>query len=199
MSKRYDRSYFERWYRDPSTRVADRGELERKVSMLVSLAEYFLGHPVQRILDIGCGEGNWRAPLLRHLPDADYLGLDPSEYVVERFGRRRNIHRMDFAQLAEQRFSAPFDLVICANVLQYLDATEIRAGLSGFDELLNGVAFMETYARGDQVEGDRDGFRARNASWYRQAFEQAGLRQCGPHTWLSACIVPELSALEILR
>lgn len=197
MAKRYDRDYFERWYRDPATRVADPAELKRKVAMVVSLAEYFLGRPLARILDVGCGEGNWRAPLLRLRPDAFYLGLDPSAWAVQRFGRKRNIHRMAFGQLAGQRFDAPFDLILCANVLPYLEAAEIRAGLSGFAELLDGMAFLETWVRGDQVEGDHDGFRARNASWYRKAFGAAGLRQCGPHAWLSASIAPELGALEL--
>lgn len=197
MGKLYDRSYFDHWYRDPATRVADRLEVKRKVAMAVSLAEYFLARPVRRILDVGCGEGDWRAPLLRLRPNAEYLGLDSSDYVVERFGRRRNIHRMDFAQLAEQRFSAPFDLIICANVLHYLDATELRAGLSGFGELLDGVAFIETWVRGDQLEGDRVDYRARNASWYRKAFHAAGLRQCGPHAWLHAEIAADGCALDL--
>ncbi len=196
-SKSYDRAYFDRWYREPATRVSDRGALTRKVAMVVALSEYVLGRPVRRVLDVGCGEGNWRAPLLKLRPRAHYLGLDPSDYAVQRFGQRRNIHRMGFGQLAEQRFSEPFDLIICANVLQYLGADEIRRGLSGFAELLSGMAFVETYVRGDRVDGDRDGFRARNAGWYRKVFAEAGLQQCGPHAWLSADIGDELSALEL--
>lgn len=195
--KRYDRAYFDRLYRDPATRVNDRAEVKRKTAMMVGLAEYYLGHPIERVLDIGCGEGNWRAPLLKLRPRAYYLGIDSSEYVVRRFGHSRNIHLMDFASLAEQRFSAPFDLIICANVLHYLKAGEIRRGLSGFAELLDGMAFVETYARGDQVDGDRQNFTARNPGWYRKAFAQAGLVACGPHAWLNAELAADMSALEL--
>lgn len=194
--KRYDRAYFDRLYRDPATRVNDRAEVKRKSAMMVGLAEYFLGRPIERVLDVGCGEGNWRTPLLKLRPRAHYLGIDSSEYVVQRFGRSRNIHLMDFASLAEQRFSAPFDLIVCANVLHYIKAADIRRGLSGFAELLDGMAFVETYTRSDQVEGDRDHFTARNPGWYRKAFAEVGLVACGPHAWLSADIADELSALE---
>lgn len=198
MSKRkcYDRAYFDRLYRDRATRVITRSEVQRKAAMIVSLTEYFLGRPIRRVLDVGCGEGDWRAPLLKLRPQLFYLGLDTSEYVLARFGRRRNIHPMGFEQLAEQRFNEPFDLIICANVLQYLATDEIRRGLSGFAELLEGVAFIETYVRGDRVEGDHDGFKARNASWYRKTFTDAGLVACGPQAWLSTDIADGLSAME---
>ena len=33
-------------------------------------------HPVQRILDLGCGQGHCRAALLQRFPDAQWLGVD---------------------------------------------------------------------------------------------------------------------------
>lgn len=195
--KRYDRAYFDRWYRAPATRVTGAAGLARRAALAVALAEYCLERPVRRVLDVGCGEGNWRAPLLKLCPNASYLGLDPSEYAVARFGRRRNLHRMDFAQLAEQRFGEPFDLIVCANVLQYLKPGEIRRGLSGFGELLHGVAFLEVYARGDRVDGDSDGFHDRAAGWYRKVFGEAGLAQCGPQAWVNQELAQELTRMEL--
>lgn len=198
-TKQYDRAYFDRWYRSGGSGARHRAELGRKVAMVVALAEYFLGHPLRRVLDVGCGEGHWRAPLKRLRPEVHYLGLDPSGYAVQRFGRARNIHPLAFGQLAEQRFVAPFDLIICANALQYIGPAEVRRGLSGFAELLEGMAFIETYVRGDEVDGDADGFRQRNASWYRKAFAEAGLVACGPHAWLSAALADGAPALELPR
>ena len=43
------------------------------------------------VLDIGAGEGRWRAELRRMRPAIRYVGVDPSEYVVARHGQRRNI------------------------------------------------------------------------------------------------------------
>ena len=88
-----------------------RGETSRKVNMVVALAEYYLGRPISNVLDIGCGEGVWRAPLLKLRPGITYLGLDSSEYAIRRFGRSRNLHMAQFTDLAELRFDRRFDVI----------------------------------------------------------------------------------------
>ena len=62
--KAYDQAYFDRWYRDPKARVATRAAVKRKTAMVVGIAEALLQRPVKTVLDVGCGEGTWRAPLL---------------------------------------------------------------------------------------------------------------------------------------
>ena len=101
MAKRYDRDYFDRWYRRGGIGGARR--LARKVALAVAMAEYQLERPVRTVLDIGCGEGAWRAPLLKLRPDARYLGFDSSEYAVRRFGRQRNLHLAHFGDFAQLR------------------------------------------------------------------------------------------------
>ena len=65
------------------------------------------------ILDAGCGIGLLRAPLLRAFPRAHYTGLEYSDYLCERYG---------WTQGSLANFRAdPFDLVVCYDVLQYLD------------------------------------------------------------------------------
>ena len=73
MPKTYDRAYFDKWYRDPRHSVASLGELKRKIAMVVAQAEYYLGRPIRNVLDVGCGEATWRAPL-RALPSAHRCG-----------------------------------------------------------------------------------------------------------------------------
>ena len=83
MSKHYDHAYFERWYRDPALKSAAIGgsaRLARKVALAVATAEYHLERPIRSVLDIGCGEGAWRAPLRRLRPRVQYLGFESSEY-----------------------------------------------------------------------------------------------------------------------
>src|SRR5690349_16040445 len=89
--KSYDEAYFKRWYRDPRTRVHTPEAVRRKVRMVVGIAEYFLGRKLRSVLDVGAGEGTWRREIRRIRPDVRYLGVDPSEWVVARHGRRRNI------------------------------------------------------------------------------------------------------------
>lgn len=195
MSKRYDAHYFDRWYR--GSWIGSKAGLARKVAMAVAVAEYHLQRPVRSVLDIGCGEGAWRAPLLKLRPKLKYLGFDGSEYAVRRYGSRRNLHLARFGEFAELRPSAPADLLVCSDVLHYLSARELDRGLPGLVELCGGVAFLETFAREDEAEGDEDDFQSRPASFYRKRFEALGLRQAGSHCWLSPRLVPDATALEI--
>lgn len=194
MGKHYDRHYFDRWYRE--RRIARPSALRRKVALAVATAEYHLERPLRSVLDVGCGEGAWRAPLLRLRPTLHYLGLDTSRYAVERFGRKRNLRPGAFGDLAEQRFDARFDLLVCADVLHYLDDDEIRRGLSGLADLCHGVAFIEVYCAEDDVEGDLHGFHPRPAGWYRNAFADAGLVACGNHAYLMPACAERATALE---
>lgn len=198
MSKTYDQAYFDRWYRDRSQRVITPQVLARKVRMVLAVAEFHLGHPVRSVLDVGCGEAPWRAELLRQLPKVDYLGLDASEYVVARFGASRNIRPLRFGQLAEQRFAASVDLLVCADVLHYVSSAELARGLSGFAELCHGLAYLEVMCADDDFVGDHEGWIARTATWYRRRFAQAGFISCGQHCYLSRDLRSQAMALEVL-
>ena len=196
MPKTYDSDYFEKWYRHPRHAVGTRQELQRKVAMAVAVAEYYLARPLRSVLDVGCGEAPWRAPLRALRPSIEYRGLDASEYAVRRYGRSRNIALARFGQLAELRFDTRFDLVVCSDVLHYLKPAEIRAGLGGLVEMLEGVAFIEVFTRSDAVDGDREGFQARTPDWYLRTFRDAGLLACGSHCYLGPRLMKSVAALE---
>lgn len=196
MTKRYDRAYFDRWYRPPGGTPGGTALLRRKVALAVAVCEYYLGREVRSVLDIGCGEGAWRAPLRRLRPGVEYLGLDSSDYAIGRYGRARNLRRVDFAQLAELRFDRSADLLVCSDVLHYLDADTLRRGLSGFAELGHGLAWIELFCGGDPVEGDEEGWYRRPASFYRKAFAEAGLLAVGSHAYLLPPLHTEAVALE---
>jgi len=195
MEKQYDREYFDRWYHRGD--IGGRQRLARKVALAVATAEYHLERPLRTVLDIGCGEGAWRAPLLKLRPKARYLGFDSSEYAIARHGRRRNLHYARFADFAQLRPCAPVDLLVCSDVLHYLTAREIDRGLPGLAELCGGVAFLEAFGREDQAEGDEHDFKQRPALFYRRRFEAAGLRMLGSHCWLSPALAAVATKLEV--
>ena len=195
--KQYDAAYFRRWYRGRN--ATPRAELARKVAMAVAIAEFYLQRPIRSVLDVGCGEGAWRAPLLRLRPKLRYQGVDASEYAVARHGRARNIALASFGQLGQLRFGEPADLLVCADVIHYVPTAELRRGLAGFEELCDGVAFLELYARGDDIRGDHVGYLARPAASYRRWFREAGFVACGSHAYLSPNLRANAVALEILE
>ncbi len=198
MNKTYDQAYFDRWYRDPKHRVLTPTELQRKIALTLGIAEFHLGHEVRSVLDVGCGEGAWRAALLKQRPQLEYLGLDSSEYAVARYGVPRNLRLLGFGQLAEQRFETSVDLLICADVMHYLPTRELNRGLSGFAELCHGVAYLEVMCAEDDFVGDHQGYLKRNARWYRRAFANAGFIGCGNHCYLSAELRQQAMALELV-
>ncbi len=196
--KSYDEAYFTKWYRDPRTRVHTPDSVRRKVRMVVGIAEYFLGRKLRSVLDIGAGEGVWRREIRRMRPGVRYLGVDPSEYVVARHGRRRNIRLGRFEELPALRLGRGHDLIVCADMLQYVPDAALGPGVRHLASLLGGVAYLEAYTRGDDMEGDLDGWHPRSKAQYRRVFADAGLVACGMHCHLSPRVARNAVELELV-
>jgi SAM-dependent methyltransferase len=194
--KVYDKPYFDRFYRHPTDRVSTKTGLERKVRLAVGVAEFLMARPVRTVLDIGCGEAPWHSVLRRMRPEVRYLGIDSSEYVVERFGATRNIKRGDVAHLDRLRLPRRVDLVVCADVLQYVDTKTVERALRGIRRVLGGVAYIEMFVTEDEMEGDRDGWQERSAAEYRRMLRRVGLTQCGPYCFVNTSDLDMLNALE---
>jgi SAM-dependent methyltransferase len=194
--KRYDRAYFDRWYR--SEGFGSRVRLDRKVAYALGAAEYLLDRPVRRVLDVGCGEGQWSVALRGQRPGIHYVGIDPSAYAVERYGRRRGVRLGGIADLGHDDFDigGAFDLVICCDVLPYVPAAEVRRGLAGMARRLAGVAFVEIWTSSDGVEGDLEQFHRRTARTYERWLCDAGLVRLGPHLYTTPASAGGLAAFE---
>jgi hypothetical protein len=129
-------------------------------------------------------------------PGLEYIGVDSSPYVVERFGRSRGIRIGTLGTLSEAGLPAPFDLVVCADMLHYVPLGELRRGLGTIRALTGGIAFLEALTTADGVAGDTRGFHRRSAVVYRRLFREAGLIQCGPHCWAGLDLAERMAALE---
>ncbi|MAL03035.1 MAG: methyltransferase [Arenimonas sp.] len=197
MKKVYDRDYFDNWYRRRD--LGGPAALARKVALAVATTEYHLGRPIRSVLDVGCGEGAWRSPLLKLRPGLNYMGLDSSDYAIDRYGASRNLHWMPFGDLAAVGFSRPVDLLVCSDVMHYLSDEELQRGLKEFARLCHGVAFLEVFAEGDDIIGDLRELHRRPATWYRRAFGKAGFTAIGSHLYLSEALAERATALELPR
>lgn len=195
-AKHYDRGYFDKWYRDPRHAVVHGHVLSRRVQLAVAAAEYLLERPIRSVLDVGCGEARWRAPLLRARPGLRYIGVDGSAYAVERYGRERGIRHARLAELGRLKLGGPFDLIVCSDVLHYVPDAEARAALRAIARLLGGVAFVEVFTREDETEGDDEAFQPRPAAAYRRMFRAAGLTHVGLHCWVGRRLARELVSFE---
>ena len=153
-SKAYDRAYFDRWYRDPEHRVATRADVARKAAMVVGIAESLLQRRVRSVLDVGCGEAPWRSALRRLRPAVRYTGVDPSPYVINRFGASRNIRLGTFGGLDALDLGGRFDLIVCCDVHQYVSPGDLAQELRAVAAHLGGVAYLEAYTSADEIDGD---------------------------------------------
>ena len=194
--KVYDQTYFNRWYRDPSDRVSTRDSLVRKIRMAVSVTEFLLGREIRSVLDVGCGEAPWFRVLKRLRPKARYVGVDSSDYVIERFGAERNIRHGSFGALGAVKSLRKSDLVVCADVLQYVETRDVERGLRAIRKLLGGVAYVEAFTTEDEMEGDRVDWHERSAAEYRRLFRRAGLTHCGPYCYTNLDELDSLNSFE---
>lgn len=195
-AKSYDQSYFDKWYRDPGHRVITPAAARRKVHLALSVAEYYLEHPVRTVLDVGCGEGHWHPLLTRLRPGLRYTGVDSSPYAVERFGRRRNLILGDFSNLDHLGLADGYDLIVCSDTLYYVAGAALREGFGALVNRLAGVAFLEAYASDVALRGDIENLEIRTDAFYRRLFRRHGLVSCGSHCYVSAERAGTVTALE---
>ncbi len=176
----FDREYYRRYYYDPRTAVTTRREMKARACLIAAFTEH-VGLPVRRILDAGCGTGLLRAPLERLLPRAEYVGLEASSYLCGRYGWQQG-------RIEQYRGTPVFDLVICYDVLQYLDARAAARALSNLGRLCRGVLYFSALTRRDW-EWNCDPVRTdsnvhlRVADWYRRRLRR-NFREVGTGFWL---------------
>lgn len=199
----YDKAYFDKWYRSRQHRVRTPAQVRRIVHFTVAAAEYVLDRPIRTVLDVGAGEGNWQPLLTALRPSITYVGVEPSEYAVQRFGRRRGLRAGSVETLGALELHATwpegFDLVVCSGVLNYVSDRAIGDALEQLQLHTGGVAFLELFTKDDEIEGDIATMRPRSAAWYRERVRRASLVPCGLHLYAPADRAAGLSALETGR
>ena len=164
----FDSSFYRRFYLTPASQVVSRADAERRAA-LIALAVQELDVPVRRILDAGCGLGRFRRPLLKAFPNATYLGLELSPYLCRKYGWIRG-------SIADYRGRGQFDLVICNDVLQYLDDRSAARATENLARLCRGVLHLHAPTEqdfADRIDRDTTDFNVhlRTGAWYRRRLE----------------------------
>ena len=176
----FDLEYYQRFYFNRRTAVTSKAEMRARARLIAGCVDY-LGLPVAKILDAGCGVGLLRAPLLRSLKRASYTGLEFSDYLCQRYGWLQG-------SIETYRSRKRFDLVICYDVLQYLPAMRARRAIANLARLCRGALYFGALTLEDwrencdqrrthRIEGLRRG------TWYRRELSRA-FRPLGCGLWL---------------
>jgi SAM-dependent methyltransferase len=176
----FDRAYYQRYYFDPKTAVNSNREVRARATLIAAYADH-IGLPVRRILDMGCGTGGLKGRLLRLLPRSTYTGVEVSEYLCNRYG-------WEHSSVEDYRSRVPFDLVVCYDVVQYLDDRAAARAIQNLARLCRGLLYFTALTRDDwehncdQRRTDRN-VHLRPGEWYRKHLRRP-FREIGAGFWL---------------
>ena len=176
----FDQAYYERFYYDPQTAVTNRKEMQSRARLIAAYAQH-TGLPTRRILDAGCGTGLLKPWLKRYLPRSSYTGIEASEYLCKKYGWQHST-------IESYKPAAPFDIVVCYDVVQYLDSATATRALSNLGRLCRGVLYFTALTRVDwehncdQTRTDPN-VNLRSAQWYRSRLK-GHFREAGAGFWL---------------
>jgi trans-aconitate methyltransferase len=161
----FDSAYFRKFYFNAATRVTSAAEMRGRAQLIAAILQH-TGVPVRRILDAGCGIGLLRAPFAAALPRARYVGLEASDYLCTRYQWTPG-SVVDFAP------RTPSDLVVCYDVLQYLDDRDASRAIQNLAKLTRAALYVSALTREDwrdncdRTRTDRR-VHLRSGDWYRR-------------------------------
>ena len=178
-NEKFDRAYFERYYGAHPI---------HSVNEIAHLAT-----PVRSVLEVGAGVGDWSNWYRTLHPTVRVTSTDVSEHACATFGHERR----DIAQWAPKR---PFDLVICTDVLQYLDDRAATRALRNLTTATRTCLYFDALTSFDAkhtVEQSKTDFNAtlRTGEWYRQRLSR-GFTQAGAGLWVRKSSTVVLHELE---
>ena len=162
---KFDRAYYDRWYRNDETRTFMTEYTPVIVRFVLAYLDY-LEVEVKTVLDAGCGLGHWGTALKNLDRDVRYHGLETSDYLCRELGWERG-------SIADYQAKEPFDLVVCQGVLQYLSDAECKAAIDNLATLCSQALYLEVLTRRDARENcipertDTDVY-LRKGKWYRK-------------------------------
>lgn len=162
----FDAAYYQRFYLDPNTRAASPVEQQRQAAFIASYIKY-LQLPVTRILDVGCGLGTLLKAVGEHFPDAECVGVELSAYLCDTYAWQRG-SVVDY-------HDNPFDVVICSDVLGYLNNKDCAKALKNLTELCEGALYLSVITAEDLEICDPDHTdmqqHARAHQWYAKRLQ----------------------------
>lgn len=164
MRRRFDKAYYDRFYRNPDTRAVTPAAARRQAGFIAAYLRH-LEIPVRRILDVGCGTGITLRALGRCFPGAAVHGVEVSPYLCRRYG-------WEPGSVVDYRARTPWDLVVCNDVLAYLDDADCSTAIANLAGLTRGAAFLGIVTADDRGAFDPERTDPRQhlrpAAWYRR-------------------------------
>ena len=164
MRTKFDKAYYDKFYRDPDTRAVSPTSAKHQAEFIAAYLTY-LELRVHRFIDVGCGVGNVLRALARVYPRAAGTGVEYSNYLCERYGWAPG-------SVIDYKPAKPADLVICNDVLGYLDDATCEIAIQNLAEMTTGALFLGVLTEEDLAICDRQRTDnqqiIRSSAWYQQ-------------------------------
>ena len=166
----FDKEFYDRFYRHPSTAVVKPEEFKRLASFVLGYLDY-LNIPVRNVVDFGCGLGLWQAALEGLGRQVTYTGVEASTYLCDTYGWKH-------ASVVDFKSRNKYDLIICQDVLPYLTDREVRLAIKNIARLCRGAVYLQAITSEDWEQENCDrrrtdpAMRRREAGWYRKLFSR---------------------------
>jgi trans-aconitate methyltransferase len=191
-STAFNSAYFRKYYFNAATRVTNAPEMRGRAQLIAAILRH-ANIPVRSILDAGCGIGLLRKPFAAAIPRARYTGLENSEYLCTRYKWAKG-SVTDFVPRSQS------DLVICYDVLQYLDDRDASRAIANLARLSRAAVYLSALTREDwrencdRVRTDR-AVHLRTGDWYRRRLKRR-FNYLGFGVWLRKDVTAILWDLE---
>ncbi|MEM7003155.1 MAG: class I SAM-dependent methyltransferase [Pseudomonadota bacterium] len=163
----FDADYYQRFYADRDTQAVSTEEQQRQAQFVAAYLNY-LELPINNILDLGCGIGQMLNAFGAAFPEADCRGVEFSTYLCEELGWEQG-SVVDYA-------GAPADLVVCNDVLGYLDQDACQDALANLARLSCSALYLSVLTEEDLPVCDTAltdmRQQLRPVAWYRKQLQQ---------------------------
>jgi len=128
---------------------------------VLSYVENYRGEEVKRILDVGCGTGEYLLAAAKRYPEKEFVGIDFSEEsikIAEKLQKKNKIKNVelvctDFGDLSAEFYT--FDYVVLSGVLESIEDSWILEKVRSIIKLISGVVGISlkgSYGIGEDVK-----------------------------------------------
>jgi 2-polyprenyl-3-methyl-5-hydroxy-6-metoxy-1,4-benzoquinol methylase len=167
MRDRFDKAYYDRFYRNPETRAVTPAAVRRQAQFIAAYLQH-LEVPVRQILDMGCGTGLLLRALGKALPKSNVRGVEFSDYLCETYGWQQG-------SVVDVN-AGDADLVVCNDVLGYLNDSDCAQALANLTRHTRSALYLGVLTREDLALCDPNrtdqAQTARPVGWYRRRLEK---------------------------
>ncbi len=176
----FDAAYYRRFYEESETAVITPDIQHAEVAFVVAFCRH-IELEVERFSDVGAGTGWWAREFARQYPQCtDIETFDSSSAACRQYGHRHG--------RIEKLGGRQSDLVVCRDVLRYLDDDTAEEAIRRLSRKCRGVLYLQVITSDDEIDeaaSDMAGY-FRTTAWYRRRIRDAGFRDCGMGLFMSA-------------